>query len=112
MKETKKTVPTALSESTGAKQSVTVCYKGRQISLSKLQASAFYLISDGKRHSSNNINIVCKTSCARDIIIQLIDKGVSVQKSVVEATPIIPRHKLYWVDPKEVDDVRQSDDLD
>lgn len=95
----KRTAPTTQKETAGARSSVQ--YKGRVISLSNLQFLAFILLSDGKQHSSNEINRVCRTSCARDLVIALIRKGINVQKNVAESTPDIPWHKLYFIDPKE-----------
>ncbi len=77
-----------------------IVYKGSELFITKLQGEEFLFISTGKR-SSNQIIIACKTSSARDIVIALIKKGITIHKEIVEAQGEIPRHKLYFIDPKE-----------
>lgn len=95
----KKTAPTALRETAGAK--FTVQYKDSVISLSKLQYLLFILLSDGKRYSSHKIMQLIHTSDPRKEVQYLRRKGVDVLDVWVEATGEFPRHKLYFIDPKE-----------
>ncbi len=91
--------PTTLRETAGA--SITVHYKGTIISLSKLQYSLFILLSDGNRYSSHRLMQILHTSDPRKEVQYLRRKGINVCDVWIEGTPKIPRHKLYWIDPKE-----------
>lgn len=93
------TAPESLRGSTGARSSVQ--YKGRQISLSKLQFSLFNLLSNGNRYSSHKIMQIIHTSDPRKEVQYLRRKGINVQDEWIAQTAKIPRHKRYWIDPKE-----------
>ncbi len=95
-----------------ARASVSVHYKDTKISLSPLQASIFSHLSNGNRYSSHQLMQRCKTSDPRKEVQYLRRKGINVRDVVVKATPTIPRHKLYFIDPREVTDVRQGDCVD
>lgn len=84
-----------------ARASVTVQYKGMQISLSLLQNQLFVLLSNSKRHSSHQLMQQLHTSDPRKEVQYLRRKGISVQDVWVEATREVPRHKLYFINPKE-----------
>ncbi|MFR9536853.1 MAG: hypothetical protein SNF97_08905 [Rikenellaceae bacterium] len=91
--------PEAQSESAGAR--LIVHYKGTQISLSKLQCLLFLLLSNGKKYSSHKIMQIIHTSDPRKEVQYLRRKGINVQDEWIAQTAKIPRHKRYWIDPKE-----------
>ncbi|MFI3331834.1 MAG: hypothetical protein SNI51_02150 [Rikenellaceae bacterium] len=91
--------PTAQSESAGAR--LIAHYKGRQISLSKLQYLLFLLLANGKRYSSHKIMQIIHTSDPRKEVQYLRRKGIDVQDEWIASTKKIPRHKRYWIDPNE-----------
>ncbi len=95
----KKTAPTTLVKSAGAKY--LIHYKGTKISLSPLQFSIFSTLSNGGRHSSHRLMQRCKTSDPRKEVQYLRRKGINVRDVWVEATPTIPRHKRYWIEETE-----------
>ncbi len=66
-----------------------------------LQNALFILLSDGEKHSSHKIMQQIHTSDPRKEVQYLRRKGIDVQDEWVEATQKIPRHKRYWIDPKE-----------
>lgn len=91
--------PESLRGSAGAR--LAVRYKGNEFPLSKLQRSIFITLSDGQKHSSHKLMQQCKTSDPRKEVQYLRRKGINVQDTWVDATPTIPRHKLYFIDPIE-----------
>ncbi len=94
-----KQAPESLIGSAGARSSVQ--YKGMTISLSPLQYTLFILLYDGKRYSSHQIMQQIHTSDPRKEVQYLRRKGINVQDEVISATPTIPRHKLYFINPNE-----------
>ncbi len=95
----KREAPTAQSEAAGARS--IVHYKGRQISLSKLQYLLFLLLANGKRYSSHKTMQIIHTSDPRKEVQYLRCKGINVQDEWIASAVKIPRHKRYWIDPNE-----------
>ncbi len=69
----KREAPEAQGETAGAK--CIIHYKGRQISLSKLQYLLFLLLANGKRYSSHKIMQIIHTSDPRKEVQYLRRKG-------------------------------------
>lgn len=81
-----------------------VCYKGSNYILSKLQLSFFHTLSNGNRHSSHQLMQQLHTSDPRKEIQYLRDKGIDIQDEWIAKSGDIPRHKRYWIDPKDCKD--------
>lgn len=79
----------------------TIRYKGSKFTLSKLQGGLFIVLSNGKKHSSHQLMQQLTTSDPRKEVQYLRRKGINVQDIWVSATDTTPRHKLYFIDPKE-----------
>lgn len=92
--------PTSPRETAGAKFVVT--YKGKKISLSKLQFELFITLTNGHKHSSHKLMQRLHTSDPRKEVQYLRKKGIHVCDEWVAATPRIARHKLYWIDSVDV----------
>ncbi len=93
------TAPATHSEE--AKARVKVQYKDSVFSLTKLQSETFFLLSNGKQHSSYQLMLHLKTSDPRREVKQLRDKGINIQDVWIDTTDTKPRHKHYFIDPKE-----------
>lgn len=91
--------PESLRGAAGA--NIITWYKGSQIILSKLQRAFFFTLSKGQKYSSHKLMQLLHTSDPRKEVQYLRRKGINVQDEWVEATKEVPRHKLYFIDPKE-----------
>ncbi len=87
--------PATHSEETRAQ--VQVQYKGNVFSLSKLQSEMFFILTNGKKHSSHQLMLHLKTSDPRREVKRLRDRGIDVQDVWVDATSTTPRHKCYFI---------------
>lgn len=99
-----KKAPESLRGSAGEKIITVSCitfYKGTKFILSKLQREFFNLLSNGQKYSSHKLMQMLHASDPRKEVQYLRKKGINVQDEWVEATKDIPRHKLYFIDPKE-----------
>ncbi len=91
--------PTTPRETAGA--NLTTGYKGTKNITSKRQKSLLCLLSDGGKYTTRQISKLTPISAPTKEIQRFRDRGINVQDEWVEATPTTPRHKRYWIDPKE-----------
>ncbi len=91
--------PATHSEQTRAR--VKIQYKDTTFLLSKLQSKLFFALSNGGKHSSHQLMRHLKTSDPRREVKRLRDRGIEVQGVWIDATSTTPRHKRYFIDPKD-----------
>ncbi len=95
----KRTAPTTQKETAGARSSVH--HKGTKKVTSTRQKALLSLLSDGSRYTTRQMSKLAPISSPTKEVQRFRDRGVIVQDEWVEATPTTPRHKRYWIGPKE-----------
>ncbi len=97
--ETKNITPTTQDETAGA--DIITQDKGNKELSSTRQKALFSLLTDGGKYTTRQISKLTPVSSPTKEVQRFRNRGIYVQDEWVDATPTIPRHKRYWIDPAD-----------